>query len=251
MAYAVLSGAALSSAGTTGCALHGASLSLVSPRESNQREGDPDIRTGRPRFAAQNSPPSGFTPGDVVRAGWKFLNGSVGWVTRSLPTGLKSNTPWLGESVLVACGGKCCAVFHPTSRARDSGRAVCRSLALPSACFFLYGRSGDINCPFRRVNGVVVERGERHGCRKSRKGPWMALVRRPSERRRRERTLREAKGRMQGQAFLLTFFATEKSESPNRAKPKVSAHNDAAPSREAAPATTCAPPRPAPVQLRP
>ncbi len=28
----------------TGCALHGASLSLVWPRESNQREGHPDIR---------------------------------------------------------------------------------------------------------------------------------------------------------------------------------------------------------------
>ncbi|MBK3747362.1 hypothetical protein GFK94_05635 [Pseudomonas balearica] len=44
MAYRVASGEALSSARATGCALHGASLSLVWPRESNQREGDPDIR---------------------------------------------------------------------------------------------------------------------------------------------------------------------------------------------------------------
>ncbi len=44
--------AALSSARTTDCALHGASLSLVSPRESNQREGDPVIRV----FAVRRLP---------------------------------------------------------------------------------------------------------------------------------------------------------------------------------------------------
>jgi hypothetical protein len=37
-------GATLSSAGTTGCALHGASLFLVWPRKSNQKEGHPYIR---------------------------------------------------------------------------------------------------------------------------------------------------------------------------------------------------------------
>ncbi len=30
---------------------------------------------------------------------------------------------------------------------------------------------------------------------------------------------------MQGQAFLVTFFATEKSDSPSRAKPEMSAHS--------------------------
>ena len=34
---------------------------------------------------------------------------------------------------------------------------------------------------------------------------------------------RRSRGRMQGQAFLLTFFAFEKSESPSRAKPEVRA----------------------------
>ena len=43
-ARTLVSGVALSSARTTGCALHGASLSLVSPRGSNQRERDPYIR---------------------------------------------------------------------------------------------------------------------------------------------------------------------------------------------------------------
>jgi hypothetical protein len=44
LACRFMSGAALSSAGTFCCALHGASLSLVSPRESNQRECDACVR---------------------------------------------------------------------------------------------------------------------------------------------------------------------------------------------------------------
>ncbi len=56
-------GATLSSAGTTGCASHGASLFLVWPRKSNQKEGHPYIRTGRPRFAAQNFPRFDTAPG--------------------------------------------------------------------------------------------------------------------------------------------------------------------------------------------
>src|SRR5690606_16406197 len=36
------------------------------------------------------------------------------------------------------------------------------------------------DAPFRRPSGVAVQGSERHGCRKRRKGPWMALVRRPS-----------------------------------------------------------------------
>jgi len=37
--------------------------------------------------------------------------------------------------------------------------------------------------PFRRPSGIVAEGSERHGCRERRKGPWMALVRRPPEQR--------------------------------------------------------------------
>ncbi|PNF85642.1 hypothetical protein CXK93_02250 [Stutzerimonas decontaminans] len=44
VARASLWGAALSSARPTSCALHGASLFLVWPRKSNQKEGHPDIR---------------------------------------------------------------------------------------------------------------------------------------------------------------------------------------------------------------
>ena len=44
LAQTFMHDAALSSAGTTGCALHGASLFLVWPRKSNQKEGHPCIR---------------------------------------------------------------------------------------------------------------------------------------------------------------------------------------------------------------
>jgi len=37
------------------------------------------------------------------------------------------------------------------------------------------------------------------------------------------REVSRSETRMEGQAFLLTFFATEKSESPSRAKPSVQA----------------------------
>src|SRR5690606_34022581 len=36
---------------------------------------------------------------------------------------------------------------------------------------------------------------------------------------------RRSRGRMQGQAFLVTFFATEKSDSPSRAKPAPSSNS--------------------------
>ena len=121
-AYTALSGAALSLAGTTGCALHGASLFLVWPRKSNQKEGHPDIRP----FAARRVPslhrrsrgtlrraipgpsqlsrhPCRSTPstppalgllkgairwcliGRAAKRLWG-LQAIVGWVTRSLPT---------------------------------------------------------------------------------------------------------------------------------------------------------------------
>ncbi|KIV75422.1 hypothetical protein SZ55_0008 [Pseudomonas sp. FeS53a] len=36
--------------------------------------------------------------------------------------------------------------------------------------------------PFRRPSGVIVEGAERHGCRESAAGPWMACQRGPLER---------------------------------------------------------------------
>ena len=42
------------------------------------------------------------------------------------------------------------------------------------------------------------------------------------------REVSRSETRMQGQAFLLTFFVTEKSESPSRAKPELNAEESAA-----------------------
>ena len=112
--------AALSSARTAGCALHGASLFLVWPRKSNQKEGHPYIRVllrktslapallrGSSRRAIPGpsllarhpclatpyaTPTLGLLKGTRDRAVWKFLNGNsnkalqssagfVGWKT--------------------------------------------------------------------------------------------------------------------------------------------------------------------------
>ncbi len=47
---------------------------------------------------------------------------------------------------------------------------------------------GGAQSPSRRANAIVVEEVERHGCRESRDGPWMALRGVPLERRWSERT---------------------------------------------------------------
>ena len=73
--------------------------------------------------------------------------------------------------------------------------------------------------PFRRPSAGGVEGVERYGCRESRDGPGMALRGVPLEWRWSERTRSEAQGRMQGQAFLVTFSAFGKSDLPSRAKP--------------------------------
>ncbi len=78
--------------------------------------------------------------------------------------------------------------------------------------------SGNAKRPFRRVSEIVVEGVERHGCRERRDGPRMALRGVPLERRWSERTRSEAQGRMQGQAFLVTFSVTGKSDPPSRAE---------------------------------
>ncbi len=49
---------------------------------------------------------------------------------------------------------------------------------------------------------------------------------------------RRSRGRMQGQAFLLTFLVIEKSESPSRAKPEARAYDRAAPYQDERAATT-------------
>jgi hypothetical protein len=104
----------------------------------------------------------------------------------------------------------------------------CYSRTLRTRCFSLHALSSDTKRPVRRVNGIVAEGVERHGCRERRDGPWMALRAVPLERRWSERTLRAAQGRMQGQDFLVPFGATAKRDSPSRAKPAARSEHKAA-----------------------
>src|SRR5690606_40824658 len=63
-----------------------------------------------------------------------------------------------------------------------------RLLVLLGLCFFLHEPTGDTNRPFQKGERNRCVEGEPQGCGESRKGPRMALVRRPSERRWSERT---------------------------------------------------------------
>ncbi len=82
-------------------------------------------------------------------------------------------------------------------------------------------RWGSRQRPSRRPNAVVAPGDERHGCRERRARPWMAHragpqsgdgVREP----------RRSRGRMMGQALLVSFGATAKRDSPGGAKPESS-----------------------------
>ncbi len=184
--------ATLSSPPPTGFALHGESLSLVWPRESNQREGHPGIRVW----------PAARLP--------SLRRCSGGRLTRAI-LGPLSLSPH-------PCGSFPYAT-PPLGLLTRIGVRVARRFERHLSVFFCRV-SSDTNRPFRRVSGIAVEGVERHGCRESRGGPGMALRGVPLERRWSERTRSEAQGRMAGQAFLVTFVATDKSDPPSRAEQK-------------------------------
>ena len=82
--------------------------------------------------------------------------------------------------------------------------------------------------PVSRVSGIGAQRVEPQGCGERRRGPWMALVRRPSERRWSERTpSAQRSGPDVGCAFSLVTFSLHRaairkqreSNSPCKAKP--------------------------------
>ena len=70
------------------------------------------------------------------------------------------------------------------------------------------------NAPFRRPNGIVVEGSEPHGCGERLKGPRMALVSRPLERRWSEGTSPQARPDVGGKRFWLLFPRLEKVTRP-------------------------------------
>ncbi len=233
--------AALSSAGATGFALHGASLFLVWPRKSNQKEGHPYIRvllrkTSLPPALRRGSsrraipgpsllarhpclatpcatPTLGLLKGTRDRVVWKFLNGdsnkalrpsacSVGWKTA------KHFPPKLALALSV-----------PN---RSENRWV--SFALPtlqkaSANASLHGPSDTTESPLSEGRAQVAWKGLSgmdaaraalgHGWPVA-AGPWNVTGAREVER---------SETRMQGRDLLVPFGATAKRDSPSRAKP--------------------------------
>src|SRR5690606_5701542 len=127
-------GAALSSARATGCALHGASLSLVSPRESDQREGAPCIRVWSLR--AQTS----LTPAPLR-----------GHATKGHPC------PFVTRSASMPRVPLRNACVRPPEGDSDSSRLKEQWLA--SLCFSMHGLAGNTTLPLADGRVEPARRG--------------------------------------------------------------------------------------------
>ena len=235
--------AALSSARTAGCALHGASLFLVWPRKSNQKEGHPYIRVllrktslapallrGSSRRAIPGpsllarhpclatpyaTPTLGLLKGTRDRAVWKFLNGN-------------SNKALQSSAGFV--GWKTAEHFPPQSTRRLVSNLVQETLwvsfALPTlrspetrTTASLHGPSDTTGSPLsggrmeslrRGASGMDAARAVKGHGWPLRGDPRSSDGMREVER---------SETRMQGQDLLVPFGATAKRDSPSRAKP--------------------------------
>jgi len=204
--------AALSSAPHAGCALHGASLSLVSPRESNQRERDPCIRVWPLRDQTSLSP--------------ALLRGHV---TKGRPC------PFVPRSASMPRVPLRNACVRPPEG--DSGPSRLKDRKPASLCFSMQGLTGDTTLPLaagrveparRGTSGMDAARGV--------KGQGWPLYAGPrSVGGRREVRKRSSRTRMKGRAFFcLLFFApggdphAKKSEAPYKAQPVAPAEESAA-----------------------
>ncbi len=195
-----LYGAALSSAQPTGCALHGASLFLEWPRKSNQKEGHPNIRTRRPRFASQNSHSLALLRGSSRR---DILVPSL--LARHPCLARPYAPPTLGLLKGISDRVVCKFLNGDSRTALRSfvDQQTIRRRRTPLS-------EGRMESAWRGASGMDAARGV-----KGQGWPLYAGPRSTDGMREVERS----ETRMQGQAFLLTFFAFEKSESPSRAKP--------------------------------
>ncbi len=196
-------GATLSSAGTTGCASHGASLFLVWPRKGNQKEGHPYIRTGRPRFAAQNFPRFGAAPGGGLGAPSRRAIPGPSLLARH-PC-LAPSTPKLGllKGIRDRGAWKC-----PSNESKKSLRLFLR--ARPDRRHQTPLSEGRMESLRRGASGMDAARAVKgHGW------PLRGDPRSSDGVRQVERS----ETRMQGQDLLVPFGATAKRDSPSRAKP--------------------------------
>ncbi len=237
-AQAAMYGATLSSARATGFALHGDSLFSVAGRPAPKKVSKnacPYIRVSLRETAltppalrgpAYKGHPWPFTPlaasmplaplhtdsvrpserGDSVASAGPCSKSFV-WLRRRVGNAkLTHRSCRASFDGRADCGGKCFAVFHPTSL------QATRSLI-----------------PFRRPSAGVAQGGSRHGCRERSDGTWMSLRDDPRSNAGAREVLR-SKTRMQGwPSFWLLFLGqTRKSDAPCKAQPVVHAEESAA-----------------------
>ena len=285
LAQTFMHDAALSSAGTTGCALHGASLFLVWPRKSNQKEGHPCIRVllrktslapallrGSSRRAIPGpsllarhpclatpyaTPTLGLLKGTRERAVWKFLNGN-------------SNKALQSSAGFV--GWKTAEHFPPQSTRRLVSNLVQETLwvsfALPTlrspetrTTASLHGPSDTTGSPLsggrmeslrRGASGMDAARAVKgHGW------PLRGDPRSSDGMREVERSEPGTPSPMQGQDLLVPFGgaairATAKRDSPSRAKPSRRPTAPMGPDESSSnPSPTASRPRPLPQTAQP
>ncbi len=194
-------GATLSSAGTTGCASHGASLFLVWPRKSNQKEGHPYIRVLLRKTSLASALLRGSSrraiPGPSLLARHPCLATPYATPTLGLLKGIRDRGAW-----------KC-----PSNESKKSIRLFLR--ARPDRRHQPPLSVGRMESAWRRASGMDAARGVKgHGW------PLYAGPRSVDGMREVERS----ETRMEGQDFLVPFGgpairATAKRDSPSRAKP--------------------------------
>ncbi|MCW8155922.1 hypothetical protein D7243_06945 [Stutzerimonas stutzeri] len=247
---------ALSSAPPTGCASHGASLFLVWPRKSNQKEGHPCIRvllrkTSLPPVLLRGSsrrdihvpsllsrhpcleppcatPVLGLLKGNPDRVAWSFSSSvrskAFRWLLHAGP-GRRHQTPLSGRRVGNAkLTHRCLRATFDTDCSVDRG-GKCFAVFHPTAsacgqsCFSIARTARRRETPLSGGRMESARRGA-SGMDAARgvKGHGWPLYAGP----RSGDGMREvsrSETRMEGQDFLVPFGATAKRNSPSRAKP--------------------------------
>ena len=194
-------GATLSSAGTTGCASHGASLFLVWPRKSNQKEGHPYIRVLLRKTSLASARLRGSSrraiPGPSLLARHPCLATPYATPTLSLLKGTWDRGAW-----------KC-----PSNESKKSLRLFLR--ARPDRRHQTPLSEGRMESLRRGASGMDAARAVKgHGW------PLRGDARSSDG----VREVERSETRMQGQDLLVPFGgpairATAKRDSPSRAKP--------------------------------
>ena len=186
--------------------MHGELLSLVCPRESNQREGHPDIRvwpaarlpslrchSGGRRTRGVHAPlrlsphPCGSSPCATPPLG--LLTGTraprclvvfLGAARIDRSHALRGNAAFGALRPLFVLRRRqlCDAERHWMGSHAERGNHQRGAWEPSTTLAFQAAR----NAPFRRPNGIIAEGVERQGCRERRDGPGMALRGVPLER---------------------------------------------------------------------